>query len=198
MTKGAARTIRRHLKSKDVLMAENSLVSIANRMKGLDDELVERGGELSPEEEAELDLTTGDLRAKVDAYYMIIKEFEARAKTLVKLAEPFVTSRKAYENKAESLLARMKFAMQAMGVRRVEGDTFEFALTNSQPALVINEAELPKEYFTTVTTVVPDKERIKGNLLLGIQIPGASLRPVDALRPKINHAALAKPVKEIK
>lgn len=76
--------------------------------------------------------------------------------------------------------------MISMGKNELSGSDVRFKLTKTAQRLVVSETELDPSYLLTVTTQVPDKERIKSDLLSGHSVRGAALDGGLALRTYIN------------
>lgn len=170
-------------------MENKNLIELASEALQIERMIMEQGGELDTQLEAWLDTVATQLSRKADSYSFVRDRLEASAKQLKERAQLFANTARALENARERLNDRIKEAIQVMEKTEVRGSDIVFKLVRTQPALKIVEAELPATYLMTVTTQVPDKERLKADLKAGASIPGATLQPSYALRVYANKEA---------
>lgn len=180
-------------------MDENkSLVVLVQEFAEMDRALIESGGELTPDLEAQMSITGENLKGKVDRYKLYMDHLDSRAEYFKAIEYQARDARKLFENHNNSLRAKLKMAMNALGVADLYGNDWRFKLSSAKPKMLINEDELDPKYKKEVTTLVPDKERIEMDLTLGITVPGATLESTQSLRGYVHAAGRAKPVKEPK
>lgn len=172
-----------------------SLMAITAEVIAVERALIENDGVLPPEIEEQFNLATGDLKDKVDRYWIVLEALDARAGYFKSLAESATAARKMIENKHASLKANLKFTMQQLNLSELEGNDYRYKLSNSKPKLVIDDDALPPGYKKAVQTFVPDKEQIENDLALGMSVPGAHMETVQSLRGYMNAGAKAKPIK---
>lgn len=161
---------------------KKSLALLAEEKSNIERILEESGGELTPEIEEqlnELDLQTAH---KLDGYYAFMERcksvgelMEARAVELQKIAN-------GHFNLAERLKKGIMFAMSTMGVQEIVGNMKRAKLSPTKGRLVIDEKLLPEEFKIQVTTMVPDKERIREKLELFEEVPGAKIEGGQSVR----------------
>lgn len=181
-------------------MDNKSLVTISMEMARMAAELVETGGELTPEMEDLLNLTEGDLRTKVDRYKMFQEALNANSLYLRDLEVQFKNGRQAAENRIESMKANIKYAMSQMGTDVLEGTAWLFKRSKIKPKLVIAEGVvIPSKYYKEETQVVKvlDKEALMADLALGALVAGVTLEDNYMVRSYVNKPGRAKAVKEI-
>ncbi len=100
------------------------------------------------------------------------------------------------ENQVERLRGNLKYVMTSMTTAELEGNNWRWQLSRGKPKLVVDEAKLSPVYFKLVYSKVIDKERIEGDLALGLPVEGAHLEETATLRSYVNKSALARPVTE--
>ena len=96
------------------------LYEIAGDVLALEDLLLESGGEWTPEAEALYNEVEGSLESKVDGYAALIREWEADAEKWKAEEQRVAGHRKARENAAARLKARLLESLQQIGRDKVE------------------------------------------------------------------------------
>lgn len=177
-----------------------SLVHLAGEVAGLSQALIDNGGVLTPELEALFDLTTGDLRNKVDRYKFMIDGLAERAEYFKKLEDEIKAARKTCENNVERLKDRLKYVMTESGEDELRGNNYRFKMSASKDKLVLDHesGRIPDEYFKEVTERVPDKDAIITAIKMGFEVPGVELVPGKSIRAYVNAEAKAREVTEVK
>jgi hypothetical protein len=99
---------------------------------------------------------------------------EGQAAFLREKEKQLAERRRHFEKFAEMLRSSLHQAMLDLGVRRVEGNEFVFAIKKNPPRVeIMNEEKIPPEFFDYRVTI--DKEAIKNTIQDGKQVPGAEL-----------------------
>jgi hypothetical protein len=99
---------------------------------------------------------------------------EGQSKALKDIEAEMKGRRQRFDDKAETLRAIVKQAMQTLGLPKIEAPDLTASLTNTRPSVVIDdEAAIPSQLCKVVRT--PDKTAIKSALEQGEVVPGASL-----------------------
>ena len=155
------------------------------------------GGELSPELEAEFDLTSGDLRAKIDKYHHVIDAFAARAEYFAQIEASAKAAKKIFENQRERLRQNLRYTMEASGEEELQGNDWRYRLCRGKEKLELDLKSLPPGYMREKVVLEPDREQIATELSMGFEVPGAALVESNSLRAYVNVEAKARPVKEI-
>lgn len=159
----------------------NTLFDLAREALALSQAILEAGGEITPEVDALLVVNEQGLAQKADAYAAVLERMESEEALWDIRHKECKRMRDAYQAVQERLKDRMKQAMVAMQKDGIEGDLIRFKLSRVKARVVLTEA-LPAEYYITVTRVEPDIERIRAELELGRDVPGARLEQGFALR----------------
>lgn len=158
--------------------------------------LMMNDGVLTPELEEKFNLATGDLAKKADAYRVVCDGLEAKADHWNNMAKQMLVVRKVLESQVERLRGNLKYVMASMTTTELEGHNWIWKLSRGRPKLVIDESKLSSIYFKTVETKVIDKERIEGDLALGLSVDGAHYEETAVLKSYANKSSLARPVTE--
>jgi hypothetical protein len=164
------------------MSTENTLVSITAEMHAVIQQIIENGGELTPELESGFTEVGERLAEKTDAYAYFLDRLETEAEFWRSRADSLLKTAKACESLKKRLSGNIKFVMERLDQKEVCGSEMRFTLAKAKPALVIDEKALDPAYFMQVTEMVPDKERIKSDLELGVPVPGAKLEGGYSLR----------------
>lgn len=165
---------------------KQQLSEIVARSTALTQLIIQADGELSPELEAALAEVDLALQEKVDGYHYLMERLEGEGEYFAKKADAYKRVAKAHSQLSDRIKDRIKGAMIAMEKTDVTGFDVRFRLSKATPRLALMESMLDPAYLLTVTTHVPDKERIKRDLLDGKTVGGASLEQGYSLRAYIN------------
>lgn len=163
-----------------------SLPAIVSQMSEIMNQIIENGGELSPVLEQAFDDVGSQLQTKADSYAFFMERLDTEADFWKQKAESYLKVSRSCAALKARLNENIKFAMRTLNTDEVKGGDVRFKLSKLAPKLVMDEARLPSEYKMIVTTTVPDKERIKHDIGVGIKIEGAALEDVFSLRKYAN------------
>lgn len=164
-------------KSLSLLVAEMSQVLT---------QIVEAGGELSPEIESMFDSLGTEIQTKTDNYAFFMERLDSEAEYWKARAETMTKVARSCINLKARLNDSIKLAMQQLGQDEIKGNEMRFKLSKLAPKLVLEEAAVTDAYKMIVTQHVPDKERIKHDLAAGLAVPGARMEDVFSLRKYVN------------
>lgn len=159
-----------------------SLVTLVADYQKLISMVMEAEGELTSEIENELAVNAEMLATKADKYDFIMAKLEAEEEYWKDQADRYAKVGRACSNARDRLKTAIKTTMQLMGTTEIKGENASFKLSNSAPKLVLNQALIPQEYIIETVVREPNKDKIKGALKEGKEVPGAQLEPVFALR----------------
>lgn len=170
-----------------------SLLHLVEMECSIYQQIADSNGEISEDLDLALQLVQLNKADKLDACQYMMDLFAQRAAFLKAKEEEFRASRKTVERVRDRIKGKIKDAMLALGVTEAKGNEYRFKLsTNKEPKISVNEEYLPREYFKSVTTFVPDREKIEKALNLGLRVPGAHFEPVVSLRSYLNTQSLPK------
>lgn len=152
-----------------------TLVSLNSEYQAVAMELVEAGGELTPESEKRLDEAITALCEKTDGYGAVLDRLDTEEQFWKFQQEKCRQARGAIGNVIERLRDRMKFVLLQRKDRALQGSLYRYALRKSRDTYVVNENELPPEYKISEIRLYADKEKIDADLKAGKTIPGVTV-----------------------
>lgn len=161
---------------------KKSLSLLAEEKSNIERILEESGGELTPEIEAELQSLELQTAGKIDGYYAFMERCKSVGELMELRAQALQNIANGHFSLAESLKKRIMFAMSSMGVQEIVGNMKRAKLSPTKGRLVIDEKLLPAEFMLQVTTMVPDKEKIREKLELFEEVPGAKIEGGQSVR----------------
>lgn len=157
---------------------------VAKNMNDLEVLLIQSGGEHT----LEVQELFREIVGSVDTSAEMIARCESAGEHFRKISREYAAIASGFE-KSESFIREMiKADMIAHDQCELIGKLKTFKLVNSKPKLVIDEANLDSKYQMHV--LQPDKRKIEEALSLGIEVKGAQLVEVKALRSSINKKAV--------
>jgi hypothetical protein len=173
------------------MMSENkSLLELVSRAASLEEMLIQSGGEITPELEAELAITEISLPEKIDGYSLVIDRMDSIAEFYKRKADMILKLSRAASNVSDRCKFNLKSAMQTLGTEEILGFDVKFKLVNSNPSCVIDdESIIDGAYIITETITKVDKKRLTEDLKLGIPCAGARLERGVSLRQYANNPA---------
>lgn len=153
-----------------------SLYQIESEYQEIADELMENGGELTPELELSLAINKEQLQVKSAGYAFVIKDKDAEIEAIDKEIERLNKLKTVRENAKQRLKDAIKNAMVLYGVEKIESNTIRITLAKSAPSVLIEDEKLiPKKYTKTETKTSILKKEIANDLKAGLKVKGASL-----------------------
>ena len=157
-------------------MSNLTLYELTARQQRIEDMLVENGGELTPELEAELNDNTEALTEKVDGYHHIIRRMEAQAAAFKKAKEEMAEKQRICNNAVKRIKEHLAHVMQAGGITKLEGELAKVTLRRNEVVNVYDEDELMKPYHMVIETLK------------------ANLPPFITVDVKVNNTALKEDI----
>lgn len=147
-------------------------------------QLILTEGELTPDIESAIEVNERQLTEKIDSYHFVMERLEKEAEYFKSKADQLSRIASGCKKTRERIKERLKEVMQANQLTELKGQDIRFKLINSQPALKIDESKLPIKW--KIVSYIPDKSRIKEELINGGEIEGACLEPSHQLRAYLN------------
>ena len=166
-----------------------SLVNIVAEMHEIETALIENQGELTEEFMQELvafETNKYLLVEKVDSYQYILKQTEARAEYWKKRKEEINNIQKSFKALNNQLKFMLKQAMTTLKVDELRGSDYYFKLSKTRPTIEYDEKNIQDVYKTQVVSTELDKESIKNDLDMGIQIDGVTVTESKSIRAYVN------------
>ena len=127
--------------------------------------------------EAEIRQTVDLQIRKVDDFCRFLSHLESQTDLAAKEIERLKARKASFENLEERLEQYAIWAMQQLGLRKLDGNTSKLTLRTNTPGVEIdNQEAVPAEFKTIKQEVVIDKRGIKKAIDSGASVPGAHLR----------------------
>lgn len=132
------------------------LYDLAASWELIADEIVDAGGEITPEIASKLDALESILHAKADAICSLVQRFNRQATAAHAEADRLVKLANVRDRAAGKLAAYLKTCMEMMNTPKIETDIFRVRVQkNGRPAIRcdVDPASLPAEFRKEITTV---------------------------------------------
>jgi len=152
-----------------------NLFQITNEMQSIMNELIENGGELTPELESMLMITESQLKEKAVNYAMVIRSMDYETNVIDEEIKRLQALKKTRQNAIERLKSALTNAMQQCDMDAIETPTNKISFRKSQSLEILDETLVPKQYKTQVITTKIDKNAIKQDIKNGITVHGVEL-----------------------
>lgn len=131
-----------------------------------------------------IDSMEGEFAEKVENVVRYIRNCEADAETLRAEEIRLATKRQALARKAENLTGYIEAMMIMTGKREIKAGIFDLKFAKNPPSIVVlDEAQVPREYFTTPEPVI-SKQAIKDAIKAGVEVPGVQIMQNERLKIK--------------
>jgi len=138
------------------------------------EELIENGGELTPELEQALTINQDQLQEKATNYAYIIMEAEYEIYMLDKEIARLQAMKKSRGNMVDRLKSNISGAMELYGVEKIESAMMKLSFRKSESVEIIDEKLIPAEYLVPQPAKI-SKSAIKEAIKKGETIPGAAM-----------------------
>lgn len=141
----------------------------------LAEELIDNGGELTPELSEALAITEEQLQNKAVAYSFVIKEMDGEVEIIENEIKRLQAMKKARENASERLKSNIKQAMQLFNIEEIKTPLVKINFRKSESVEVENVNSLPMAYKTIKVVETADKVAIKEAIKNGADIIGCRI-----------------------
>ena len=132
-----------------------------------------------------LSLIQDDFDSKAINVASFIKNLEVDIKAMKEAEEAIYARRKAAENKIDNIKEYLKSNMERCGSTYIHHTQFDIKIKKCPHYLeVLNEVNVPSNYFNTVTVTNLDKVRLKEDIKNGANVEGCSLIQKNRLEIK--------------
>lgn len=177
---------------------QKSLLTLTSEIAAIEQAILANDGELTPEIEKMLDLSTGDMKSKVDSYKHVMDAIDWRAAYFKSIKDQAAAAQKTFDGLKDRLKNNLKFCATKLKTDDLRGHDWRFKISTLKPKIVFDGTPVPPEFCKEVVTktMAPDRDAIEKALLLGEAVPGAAFEEVQSLRSYVNNEP--KQVKEAK
>lgn len=170
------------MKKSDSEKPNVSLVDLNAQYKALAAEIIEFGGELTPETESRYDALLEALCAKTDGYGIVMDQLEAMAAFWKYQKDKCANAQRVAENNIAALKERMKLVLSETEGHALQGELYRFFLAKAAPVLVIDDLLLPAKYKKSELVVTADRTAIQAAVNAGETVPGVTVKENKSLR----------------
>ena len=152
-----------------------NIYQIQNEYLLLINQIIENGGEVTPQQELNLQITRDQLQDKGTNYAFVIKKLDAECDIIDAEIKRLTELKKVRQNACERLKSNISNAMHTFEVDKIESPLIKLSFRKSQSVNVSDVNSLPGEYKTIKVTEQADKIKIKQALLNGEVIEGCEI-----------------------
>ncbi len=140
------------------------------------------------EEQIQSEIATLDLTQpeRVDVAAHLIEMLSTESEHWKSKAKYFDQVAKSFTNFEKQVRDGIKIGMVGRGESDAYGVDMRFKLSEREPKVEINEAQLPESYMKQDIRMIPDSVKIALDAKLGKEIPGVKLLPVLVLNSYVN------------
>lgn len=153
-----------------------NIYDIEKKYIALASEIVEAGGEVTPEQEQALAITLEEIENKGRNYGFIIKSFEYDVETIeveINRLQAMKASRKKAIDRLKDTLSN---AMRIFGVDEIKAPTLKISFRKSESVEIVNDAQIDPKFKIVKTTETISKTLIREAMRRQEPIHGAVLQ----------------------
>ena len=154
---------------------DKSIYQIENEYQLLINQIIEADGEITPQQELNLQIAKEQLQSKGINYAYVIRKLDFESDVIDAEIKRLSALKKVRQNLAERLKANITHAMHTFEVDKIESPLIKLSFRKSQAVEVDDVNSLPSEYKVVKVTEQADKMKIKQALQNGKQITGCSI-----------------------
>lgn len=153
-----------------------SLFKIEQEYVVLMDQLLENGGEVTPEISEQLKINEQNLTTKGTNFGFVIKELEGEV-DLIDSEIKRLSALKSSRNKAVDRLKEMlSTAMKLYEIEEIKSPVMKISFRKSESVFIEDENLLDRKFIVSKTTETPDKAAIKEAIKSGESVVGAVIK----------------------
>ena len=153
-----------------------NIFNIQSEYQQLFNELIENGGELTPELELALQINKDNFHSKSENYAYITKQFDGEIDIIDNEIKRLQQAKKSREKTIQRLKDTIELAMLTFEIDKIETPLIKISFRKSESVEVTDVNELPNEYKVIKLTESADKLKIKDAIKAGINIIGCYLK----------------------
>ena len=153
-----------------------NIFNIQFEYQQLVNQLIENGGELTPELELALQINKDNFHSKSENYAYITKQFDGEMDIIDNEIKRLQQAKKSREKTIERLKATIEMAMKTFEIDKIETPLIKISFRNSESVEITDVNDLPNEFKVIKLTESADKLKIKDALKSGMFISGCSIK----------------------
>ena len=139
-------------------------------------ELIENGGELTPELELAMQITKDNFHSKSENYGYCIREINYNKEIIEREIERLQKLNKSCNKTIDRLKDNIEMAMNTFEVDKIETPLIKISFRKSESVEVEDVNNLPNEFKVIKLSETADKLKIKDAIKSGILIEGCSIK----------------------
>jgi hypothetical protein len=153
-----------------------NIYNIQSEYQQIVTQLIENGGELTPELELALQINKDNFHSKSENYGYITKQFDGEMDIIDNEIKRLQQAKRSREKTIQRLKDTIELAMLTFDVDKIETPLIKISFRKSESVEVENVNELPNEFKVIKLTESADKLKIKDALKSGMFIEGCSIK----------------------
>lgn len=153
-----------------------NIFKIQSEYQQLVNQLIENGGEITPELELALQINKDNFHSKSENYGYITKQFDGEIDIIDNEIKRLQQAKRSREKTIERLKDTIELAMLTFDIDKIETPLIKISFRKSESVEVENVNELPNEFKVIKLTESADKLKIKDALKSGMFISGCSIK----------------------
>jgi hypothetical protein len=157
-------------------MSNLNIYQIEKEYLDLANQLIESGGECSPELELQLTINQEQLEQKARGYGFVVKQMESDISIIDAEIKRLGELKKARLKTIDRLEATVSNAMQLYQINRLETPTLKISFRKSESVEIDDESAISFAYLKEKITYTIDKVAIKEAIKKGEVVAGARLQ----------------------
>jgi hypothetical protein len=154
---------------------DKSIYQIENEYQLLINQIIEAEGEITPQQELNLQIAKEQLQSKGINYAYVIRKLDFESDVIDAEIKRLSQLKKVRQNLSERLKDNITHAMHTFEVDKIESPLIKILFRKSQSVEVGDVNSLPSEYKIVKVTEQADKMKIKQALQNGEQVTGCSI-----------------------
>ena len=162
----------------------SSIFKIQAEYQQIVNELIDNGGEITPELELALQITKDNFHSKSENYGYITKQFNAEMRIIDDEIHRLEQLKRVRQKAIERLKANIEMAMTTFEVDKIETPLIKISFRKSESVEVEDVNNLPALYKVVKLSETADKLKIKDAIKSGILIEGCSIKTNKNLQIK--------------
>ncbi len=140
-------------------------------------DLYDENGEVNQTALAKLEQNDAALEKKAIAIASFIKNMDAERQAIDEAKKAMSEREKRFKKRIDELEGYLLANMEKRDIKHISCPYFDIKLKKCPVSVEITDASLlPEEYTRVKTEILPDKIKIKDEMLVGVLVPGAALK----------------------
>lgn len=152
----------------------SNIYQIQQEYLSITNQLIESGGELSPEIEQALAINKAEIENKARNYGYVVKSLENDVDAIDEEIKRLQALKTARNKTIDILKDTVKNAMQLYGIEEIKTSTLKLSFRKSE-SVEVNQDIISESYCNKKIVLTPDKARIKEAIKNGVCVTGANI-----------------------